>query len=117
MPESPLCSISEVTFIHGSAVLGSRARAVLITLREPLFRQGDDGILLVSGHTDAKGSDSYNQDLSERRAAAVKRFLMRRFGLRSDMLKAVGVGKTQPKNAADPFAAENRRVHRSSIPR
>jgi outer membrane protein OmpA-like peptidoglycan-associated protein len=101
----------EVTFDYGSAVLRPQARAVLTALRDRLFhRRADEGVLFVAGHADAKGSDDYNQALSERRATAVKRFLMRHFNVRSRMLKAVGFGDTQPKNPGDPFAAENRRV-------
>jgi outer membrane protein OmpA-like peptidoglycan-associated protein len=65
---------------------------------------------LISGYTDAKGGDEYNQHLSERRAEAVKRFLMQKFGLTSGTLVTAGYGKEQLKNTADPFAAENRRV-------
>ena len=45
-----------------------------------------------------------------RRAAAVKDFLVRTFGIASDRLVAYGRGKSALKNTADPFAAENRRV-------
>jgi outer membrane protein OmpA-like peptidoglycan-associated protein len=67
-------------------------------------------ILLVRGHTDAKGSDVYNQQLSEWRAVAVKRFIVETFGIPPENLIAVGLGKRELKNTADPFAAENRRV-------
>jgi flagellar motor protein MotB len=66
--------------------------------------------LLVVGHIDASGSDAYNQRLSERRAEAVKHFLVARFKLPEDAVTAVGRGKTQPENTADPFAGENRRA-------
>jgi outer membrane protein OmpA-like peptidoglycan-associated protein len=65
---------------------------------------------LLAGHTDAKGDEAYNQALSERRAAAIKDFLVRTLGIAPERLATYGRGKSQPKNAADPFAAENRRV-------
>ena len=65
---------------------------------------------LIAGHTDAAGTDSYNQSLSERRAEAVKIFLAQQFKLSSDQLVAIGFGKSQLKNTGNPLAAENRRV-------
>ena len=54
--------------------------------------------------------DPYNQDLSERRADAVKRFLSEKFGIEATKLISVGYGKNRLKNSSDPYAAENRRV-------
>jgi outer membrane protein OmpA-like peptidoglycan-associated protein len=67
-------------------------------------------VFLIAGHTDAKGSDVYNQRLSERRAEAIKRFLVKRFNLSEKDLVTAGYGKEQPLNKEDPFADENRRV-------
>jgi outer membrane protein OmpA-like peptidoglycan-associated protein len=66
--------------------------------------------IMVAGYTDAKGSDEYNQGLSERRAAAVKQILVEKYGVSADNLMTVGYGKTHLKNATDPYAAENRRA-------
>ncbi|MEC9342757.1 MAG: OmpA family protein [Pseudomonadota bacterium] len=66
--------------------------------------------IVLNGHTDAKGSADYNQDLSERRAASVRNFLIERFGIDGQRLIAVGFGEEKPKNAGDPESAENRRV-------
>lgn len=63
----------------------------------------------VIGHTDGKGSDVYNKALSDRRAAAVRRYLIDK-GVAASRLRAMGKGKSQLLNPADPFAAENRRV-------
>ena len=65
---------------------------------------------VLAGHTDAKGSDAYNQDLSERRAEAVKRYLVETYKIPAENLVAVGYGKTTLKNTSNPFAPENRRV-------
>ena len=64
---------------------------------------------LIIGHTDGKGSAQYNQRLSERRAASVKRSLIRD-GVPADRLETAGRGKSQLLNGDDPYAAENRRV-------
>jgi outer membrane protein OmpA-like peptidoglycan-associated protein len=64
---------------------------------------------LIEGHTDAKGSGTYNLNLSEKRAAAVARFLQSQ-GVNSDRLASTGKGASELANTADPYAAENRRV-------
>lgn len=64
---------------------------------------------MIVGHTDAKGSAEYNQRLSERRAASVKRALLDG-GVPAERLDTAGRGKSQLLNATDPYAAENRRV-------
>ena len=101
----------EVTFNYNSDVIGPNAVPTLVRLGRALGSPELKGaVFLVAGHTDAAGSDGYNQSLSERRAAAVKTFLAEQFNLPADHLVAMGFGRTQPKNAADPLAAENRRV-------
>lgn len=52
--------------------------------------------VLVAGHTDSKGADDYNQKLSERRADAVKDWLIRKGGINADILTAVGCGENEP---------------------
>jgi outer membrane protein OmpA-like peptidoglycan-associated protein len=65
---------------------------------------------VVEGHTDAIGTDAYNIELSQRRAAAVKQYLVTVHGIEPERLKHIGFGKYRPIEGADPFAAENRRV-------
>jgi len=66
--------------------------------------------VVVEGHTDAYGSEPYNEQLSLLRADAVKRYLVQRHGISPARLVVQGVGESAPLNPADPFAAENRRV-------
>lgn len=66
--------------------------------------------IVLNGHTDAKGSDGYNQKLSEERANAVRDYLVRNFGIDSSRLVPIGYGEERLKNANDPEAGENRRV-------
>jgi outer membrane protein OmpA-like peptidoglycan-associated protein len=68
------------------------------------------GSFLIAGHTDAKGSDAYNLDLSQRRARSVKLFLVETYNVDPARLAVIGFGEEQLKDAADPHSGENRRV-------
>jgi len=65
----------------------------------------------IGGHTDKRGSDAYNQDLSDRRAKAVREYLIAR-GVPADELSAVGYGESVPLDPSDTMAAyaKNRRT-------
>ena len=52
--------------------------------------------ILVEGHTDSQGSDAYNQWLSERRAEAVRRFLVEKGHVPASRLESRGYGKSRP---------------------
>ena len=65
---------------------------------------------VVAGHTDAIGSEAYNQDLSERRADTIKRFLVDKYGINGTDLVTVGYGKDKPKDPNAPMDPINRRV-------
>ena len=101
----------EITFDYNSAVVSAQAQPLLRALGGALSRDNLKGtVFTINGHTDGKGGDQYNQDLSERRAEAVKRELVKLFNLPDNTLIAVGFGKSKLKNTADPLAGENRRV-------
>ncbi|MFY9990150.1 MAG: OmpA family protein [Rhodoplanes sp.] len=101
----------EVYFDYDSAAITPRAEDELMTLGRALTNPDLRGnVFLIAGHTDGQGADDYNQRLSERRAAAVKRFLMDKFDLSSESLVAAGYGESRLKDKADPTASENRRV-------
>ncbi len=67
---------------------------------------------LLAGHTDSKGTDQYNKALSERRAAAVKKYLVEQFGIGAQLLYPRGYGESQPiaDNATDEGRQKNRRT-------
>lgn len=65
---------------------------------------------VVEGHTDAVGSDAYNQGLSERRANAVRDVLVNEYGVGGDRVNAVGYGEARP--VADNANADGRAVNR-----
>lgn len=67
---------------------------------------------VVEGHTDSRGSDDYNQNLSQRRVNEVVRLLSTNYGISAERLTAIGYGETQPvaSNDTSENRAKNRRV-------
>jgi outer membrane protein OmpA-like peptidoglycan-associated protein len=101
----------EITFDYNSANISQKALPAVTALGKALTNPELKGTTFVlAGHTDAKGGDAYNQDLSERRADSLKKYLMDKYGIAAADLVTVGYGKTKLKNASDPVADENRRV-------
>ena len=100
-----------VNFDYNSDRLGRAAIAAVEEIGKALASPKlSSGTFMVAGHTDAKGSDEYNQQLSERRAESVKAYLIAHYQIAASNLIAVGYGKSKLKNNNDPFSAENRRV-------
>jgi outer membrane protein OmpA-like peptidoglycan-associated protein len=101
----------EINFDYNSAAVSAQAEPQLHSLGKALTSAELAGsVFMLGGHTDAKGPDSYNQNLSERRAETVKKFLMETYKIPAENLVSAGYGETDLKNKADPAAAENRRV-------
>ena len=76
-----------------------------------LMKENNNMIIELSGHTDAVGSDEENQILSDKRAAAVKKYLVAK-GIKENRLFNIGYGETQPvaDNNNDIDRQLNRRV-------
>jgi outer membrane protein OmpA-like peptidoglycan-associated protein len=101
----------EVYFDYNSSEISSAAEPDLRTLGKALTNPELRGsVFLIAGHTDGKGGADFNQRLSERRAASVKKFLQDNYDIPDDSLVAAGYGREQLKNRDDPYASENRRV-------
>ncbi len=64
----------------------------------------------VEGHTDSAGAEAYNQQLSERRAQAVRQVMIERYGVDAGRVTAVGYGEQRP--VADNATAEGRALNR-----
>ena len=103
-------NISDVLFDTGQFTLKPAAREKLakvsgIVLAHPGLK------LQVEGHTDSTGSDDFNQQLSEKRAAAVRDFLVQE-GISMNSISARGFGKTVPVASNDTPSGRqlNRRV-------
>ena len=68
--------------------------------------------MIIEGHTDSKGSDSYNMNLSQRRAVQVEKWLIEKYGVEGSKFTPVGKGETVPvdTNETDDGRQNNRRV-------
>ncbi len=99
-----------VIFQSGKSTLLSSAQVKLDQVANALLAVRARN-LIVEGHTDSQGSESYNQGLSQRRAEAVRDYLVQR-GYPSDQIQARGKGEGSPiaDNASPEGRANNRRV-------
>lgn len=109
VPSRPALQL-KVNFAFNSAEMNGDARKVLTKVAAALNSKELSGDrFVVAGHTDAVGSDAYNQRLSEQRSKAVRAFLSRA-GVASGRLSAVGYGRSRLADPAHPTAEVNRRV-------
>lgn len=101
----------EITFDYNSANISQKSLSSVQALGRALTSPDLKGLtFVVAGHTDAAGSDAYNQDLSERRADSIKRYLIDKYSIAGADLVTVGYGKTKLKDPGQPLAEVNRRV-------
>ncbi|MEZ5331848.1 MAG: OmpA family protein [Thermoanaerobaculia bacterium] len=100
-----------IYFDFDSATLKPESDPVLSRIAAVLERN-PGWHLSIEGHTDSVGEEAYNQDLSERRAAAVEQALVERWEIAPDRLTTAGFGESRPKASNETLAgrAENRRV-------
>jgi outer membrane protein OmpA-like peptidoglycan-associated protein len=107
---------SGITFAYDSATVQPQFQQTLNQVAQTLAEYNETYID-VYGHTDATGSDAYNQQLSERRALAVADYLSSR-GVQQARIGTRGYGKTQPiaSNDTDAGRAANRRVEIKIVP-
>jgi len=101
---------SGILFEFDSDVIKGSARDNLIELSGSVKKYPDTELLIV-GHTDAVGTDSYNQGLSERRARSARQFLVTQ-GVDGTRVRTEGRGEAEPvaSNDTDAGRAQNRRV-------
>jgi len=99
-----------VNFEFDSAILTAKAKGILDGVAKTLKAQSGQRIT-ITGHTDSRGDDSYNQQLSKQRAQAVVDYLSSQ-GLTRSNLTAIGYGEDRPIDSNDTEAgrAANRRV-------
>jgi outer membrane protein OmpA-like peptidoglycan-associated protein len=100
-----------IYFETNSAALNDASRPTLQQITE-VMQHHPDWTLTIEGHTDSIGGAKYNQDLSDRRAAAVKTELTGKYGIPAARLLPVGYGLSKPvdKNSTIEGRARNRRV-------
>jgi outer membrane protein OmpA-like peptidoglycan-associated protein len=101
---------SGLLFDYDSDVLRAPARENLSTLAASLEKYPNTDLMIV-GHTDATGPDSYNMTLSERRAAAAANYLASQ-GVTRTRLRSTGRGEAEPiaSNDSEASRQKNRRV-------
>jgi outer membrane protein OmpA-like peptidoglycan-associated protein len=101
----------EINFDYNSADISAKSLPSVQALGRALTNADLKGsTFVVAGHTDAAGGEAYNQDLSERRADSIKRYLVDKYGINGTDLVTVGYGKTKPKDPNAPMDPINRRV-------
>jgi outer membrane protein OmpA-like peptidoglycan-associated protein len=104
-----------VITLSGSVLFASNKSALLPAAQNRLNEVAEallatkERKLTVEGHTDSKGTSSYNQELSQQRADAVRSYLISR-GYPGDLIQAQGIGKDRP--VADNTSAEGRANNR-----
>jgi outer membrane protein OmpA-like peptidoglycan-associated protein len=97
----------DLLFATDQAVLLSSAQLKLSRVADALRDSSER--LIIEGHTDSRGADSYNMDLSRRRAEAVRDYLVGR-GVAADRISVMAYGKNRP--IADNMSAEGRANNR-----
>jgi outer membrane protein OmpA-like peptidoglycan-associated protein len=101
----------EITFDYNSADISAKSIPSVEALGRALSNAELKGsTFVVAGHTDAAGGEEYNQTLSERRADAIKKYLVDKYGINGSDLVTVGYGKGKLKDPAQPLSEANRRV-------
>jgi len=108
---SELVVLRSIDFEFDSAKLAPTAAPVLDAVAFTLVNNPDIGLVEVAGHTDERGDDAYNLELSERRAASVVAYLAAH-GVARSRLDPHGYGETRPLDRGHDEAAwaKNRRV-------
>lgn len=106
-----------IRFDYNSAVLQPEGIAALQQVAGKI-REYPGSKVMIEGHTDSIGTEGYNQALSEKRAAAVRDYLVAREGLSGALIQIRGYGRMRPaaSNDTDEGRARNRRVEITATP-
>ena len=108
----------EVNFAFDSTRLDNESMLTLDVLGRALSSDALKGQTIeIVGHTDAKGTQEYNDALSQRRAAAVVSYLVVKFPVDGALLSSKGMGERELLDADRPEAAANRRVEIRNVTR
>jgi outer membrane protein OmpA-like peptidoglycan-associated protein len=101
----------DIRFALNKASLAAEAHRQLDALAAAMVSEQLRGLRFqIAGHTDASGPSEYNRQLSERRAAAVKTYLVKQGGIKPGRLETVGWGEDRLKVPFNPEDPANRRV-------
>jgi OOP family OmpA-OmpF porin len=101
-----------INFDTNQAVIKPEFKAELEKAAAFIEVNKDIPYVLVAGHSDAQGADDYNQKLSERRAEAVRQYLIEKHGVDAAKIRAKGYGESRPiaDNGTKEGRYQNRRV-------
>lgn len=116
VPEVIVLAFEDIYFDFDKSTLTNEAQA-LLKKNIRILQENPNTAIRISGYTSAAGSDAYNRKLSERRANAVKEYLVNEGGMASDRFVTIGYGETKPlihetapKDINSPAAKANMRV-------
>jgi len=103
--------LDKIYFEYDKAIIKKESYGILDAVGSTLQGNPDIQLVEIQGHTDNRGNDAYNLDLSNRRAAAVKKYLVDK-GVDESRLTSQGYGETVPldKHNNEKAYAKNRRV-------
>lgn len=109
--EGRIATLEPIFFETNSTRIQERSQPLLAEIAQVVRAREDLGVVSIEGHTDSRGSDVYNLELSLGRAESVRQFLIDA-GVPESRLVARGFGKSRPLVAGDTPAAHatNRRV-------
>lgn len=101
---------NEIYFEYDRAVLSNKAHEILVQVGDILKREPRLSVQ-IDGHTDERGTESYNMTLGEKRAGSVKTYLVN-YGVPADRLKGVSFGEERPKveGSGESAWSQNRRA-------
>lgn len=102
----------EVLFETDKAIVRQDYYSKIVELAE-FMTQYPNTVATIEGHTDSRGSDDYNQSLSQRRVNAVQKVLIEKFNIAAERVNAIGYGELQPRASND--SAEGRQLNRRVI--
>jgi outer membrane protein OmpA-like peptidoglycan-associated protein len=97
-----LATLENSHFDFDSAAISENGKTIL-NHNAAALKKNPNMRIRIAGHTSASGSEEYNQDLSERRAASVKEYLVKPGGVDGSRIDTIGFGKSRPaKHEVDP---------------
>jgi OOP family OmpA-OmpF porin len=116
-PRPVVLAFEDIHFDYNSSAITPAAQTILNNDIK-ILKENPKARVRIGGYASASGTDAYNQKLSERRAAAVKGYLIKGGHISSDRFSTIGYGETRPamseanpKDIESDAAKANRRVH------
>jgi outer membrane protein OmpA-like peptidoglycan-associated protein len=111
LTDTKIMILDKVYFEYNKAIIKKESYPILDAVSATLTGNPDIALIEIQGHTDERGNDAYNLDLSDKRAHAVLEYMVSK-GIDASRLQSQGYGETQPvdRRHNDEAWAANRRV-------